>query len=1067
MKIWKKYTEFYGGDMEQKMTENNYVVYHLHTEQSLLDSRTNYKDYVDRAVELGQKAIAFTEHGNVFTWVEKKMYCDAKGIKYIHGVECYLTEQLEPKVRDNYHTILLAKNYEGVKEINRLCYIASQPDHFYYRPRLSFDEFLGISDNVIKISACLASPLNEWRKNHLQYSTSKFADIVLHYDYLEIQAHDFSEQIQFNTFLMDLSSKTGIPLIAGTDTHSINQYKAECRTMLQYSKNIDFGDEDTFDLTYKSYDELCAMFKKQELDEEIYLEAINNTNMMADSVEGFELDTSFKYPILYGEQDEQILLERLREKYKDKIAKGIIDKSHAKEYGDKIKEELQVFHKVGMGGFMLFMSEMISWCWENNIPIGFCRGSVGGSEVAYISDIIDVDPVVWGTMFSRFCNEHRKEIGDIDIDVSPDQRALVYQYIIDRFGVENTAYILANGTLQSKGAIDDICRALRHKAEKVGKDCPYTLKVADEIKKEFEQDEEATRKKYPEVFYYYDGMLGGIISQSQHPAGIIASPINLIDNYSGFINADGQVVLPINMEEIHEINLVKYDILGLQNVQIIRDTCRLANIPYPKSNEIDWDDENVWADMITSPVGIFQFESDYAFKCLQDFKPTMINHMSLVNAAIRPSGESYRERLFNHEVNHNPSEQIDELLKDNNGFLVFQEDVIKFLQDICGLSGSDADNVRRAIGRKQMDRLQAALPEILEGYCNKSDKPREIAEEEAKTFLQIIEDSSNYMFGYNHSTGYSMIGYTCAMLRYYYPLEFITAFLNNARTDEDINSGTKFAKEKGFIIKAPKFGHSQNEYVCDKETNTIYKGLDSIKSMQTIAADIMNEIYAQEPKDFIDVLFLCESVKIDGKRINSKSMDILVDIGFFSEYGNINTLKRIRYWYDKFAKRKTIKKDDCEDWLIDIIRPNAGKETEKQFSDINKPQLLRDIDNVLPPQDDNIQLLIKKQIELLGYVDVENHQVDMDEYIVQKVHKDKWGRIWLDLFHLSSNQSFEYKCEAKWYNRLPCIQNDLLKVAFRSKEKVKLVGEDANGKKQWMKSGEFENIVNCYEIIKE
>lgn len=1049
------------------MTEDNYVVYHLHTEQSLLDSCTNYKDYVDRAVELGQKAIAFTEHGNVFTWVEKKMYCDAKGIKYIHGVECYLTEQLEPKVRDNYHTILLAKNYEGVKEINRLCYIASQPDHFYYRPRLSFDEFLGISDNVIKISACLASPLNEWRKNYLQYSTSKFADIALHYDYLEIQAHDFSEQIQFNTFLMDLSLKTGIPLIAGTDTHSINQYKAECRTMLQYSKNIDFGDEDTFDLTYKSYDELCAMFEKQGLDEEIYLEAINNTNIMADSVEAFELDTSFKYPILYGEQDEQILLERLREKYKEKIVKGIIDKSHAKEYGDKIKEELQVFHKVGMGGFMLFMSEMISWCWENNIPIGFCRGSVGGSEVAYISDIIDVDPVVWGTMFSRFCNEHRKEIGDIDIDVSPDQRALVYQYIIDRFGVENTAYILANGTLQSKGAIDDICRALRHKAEKVGKDCPYTLKVADEIKKEFEQDEEATRKKYPEVFYYYDGMLGCIISQSQHPAGIIASPINLIDNYSGFINADGQVVLPINMEEIHEINLVKYDILGLQNVQIIRDTCRLANIPYPKSNEIDWNDENVWADMITSPVGIFQFESDYAFKCLQDFKPTMINHMSLVNAAIRPSGESYRERLFNHEVNHNPSEQIDELLKDNNGFLVFQEDVIKFLQDICGLSGSDADNVRRAIGRKQMDRLQAALPEILEGYCNKSDKPREIAEEEAKTFLQIIEDSSNYMFGYNHSTGYSMIGYTCAMLRYYYPLEFITAFLNNARTDEDINKGTKFAKEKGFIIKAPKFGHSQNEYVCDKETNTIYKGLDSIKSMQTIAADIMNEIYAQEPKDFIDVLFLCESVKIDGKRINSKSMDILIDIGFFGEYGNINTLKRIRYWYDKFAKRKTIKKDDCEDWLIDIIRPNAGKETEKQFSDINKPQMLRDINNVLPPQDDNIQLLIKKQIELLGYVDVGSYQVDMDEYIVQKVHKDKWGRIWLDLFHLSSNQSFEYKCEAKWYNRLPCVQNDLLKVAFRSKEKVKLVGEDANGKKQWMKTGEFENIVNCYEIIKE
>ena len=143
---------------------DNYVVYHLHTEQSLLDSCTNYKDYINRAVELGQKAIAFTEHGNTYTWVEKKMACDEAGIKYIHGVECYLTEQLEPKVRDNYHTILLAKNYDGLMEINRLCYIASHPDHFYYNPRLSFDEFMGISDNVIKISACLASPLNELTK---------------------------------------------------------------------------------------------------------------------------------------------------------------------------------------------------------------------------------------------------------------------------------------------------------------------------------------------------------------------------------------------------------------------------------------------------------------------------------------------------------------------------------------------------------------------------------------------------------------------------------------------------------------------------------------------------------------------------------------------------------------------------------------------------------------------------------------------------------------------------------------------------------------------------------------
>ena len=995
------------------------------------------------------------------------MYCDAKGIKYIHGVECYLTEQLEPKVRDNYHTILLAKNYEGVKEINRLCYIASQPDHFYYKPRLSFDEFCNISDNVIKISACLASPLNELRKNHLDKTTSPFHKLILHYDYLEIQPHDFLEQIEFNQFLDNISRQFEIPLIAGTDTHSINQYKAECRTMLQYSKNIDFLNEDTFDLTYKSYDELCAMFEAQGIDMNVCLDAINNTNVMADSVKDFELDTSFKYPILYGEQDEQILLETLRKKYNEKAKSGIIDTTKAKEYGDRVKEELSVFHKVGMSGFMLFMSEMITWCWEHDIPIGYCRGSVGGSEVAYLSDITDVDPVVWHTMFSRFCNEHRKEIGDIDIDVSPDQRGLVYDYIINRFGVENTGYILANGTLQSKGAIDDICRALRHKAEKDGIECPYTLKVADQIKKEFEENEQATREKYPEVFYYYDGMLGCIISRSQHPAGIVASPINLIDNYGGFINADGQVVLPINMEEIHEINLVKYDILGLQNVQIIRDTCELADIPYPKSTDINWNDENVWADIVTSPVGIFQFESDYAFKCLQNFEPHMINHMSLVNAAIRPSGESYRDRLFNHETNTNPSEQIDELLKDNNGFLVFQEDVIKFLQDICGLSGSDADNVRRAIGRKQIDRLQAALPEILEGYCNKSDKPREVAEEEAKTFLQIIEDSSNYMFGYNHSTGYSMIGYTCAMLRYYYPLEFITAFLNNARTEDDINKGTKFAKDKGFIIKAPKFGYAQNIYSCDKTNNTIYKGLGSIKSMQSIAADIMQQIYEQHPKTFLDVLYLCEEVKIDGKRINSKSLEMLIDIGFFSEYDNVANIKQVQHWFNEFGKCKTIKKEKVAEWLIDIIRPNAERETEKQFSKLNNRQIIEDIIALIPKHDEDIRLLIMRQIEYLGYIDVGSINVPIDEYLVQDVHTDKYNRVWTTLYHIASNQSFQYKCDKKWYDKIPCIKNDMLKVAFRTKEKMVHVGEDKNGKNLYAPTGEYENIIKCYQILKE
>ena len=227
---------------------------------------------------------------------------------------------------------------------------------------------------------------------------------------------------------------------------------------------------------------------------------------------------------------------------------------------------------------------------------------------------------------------------------------------------------------------------------------PFNKEEVDIIKEAYDENPEKAKEKYKEVFYYFDGLLNTAISQSIHPAGIVVSPITLPDNYGTFWR-DGQRVMCINMEEIHEVSLVKYDLLALKNIGILRDCCELAGIPYPKSHEINWNDNAVWQDMITSPVGIFQFEGAYAFQMLQKFKPTQINDMNLVTAAIRPSGASFRDKLLAREVNKNPSPEIDELLKNNFGFCLFQEDTIAFLQQICGLSGSESDNIRRAIGR--------------------------------------------------------------------------------------------------------------------------------------------------------------------------------------------------------------------------------------------------------------------------------------------------------------------------------------------------------------------------------
>jgi len=1083
------------------------------------------------------------------------MYANSKGLKYLHGVEVYLTAALEPKQRDNYHTILIAKNFEGVKEINTLVDLSTQSDHMYYKPRITFDEFFNISDNVIKISACLASPLSKYpnfigklvdekiaeleknketeanrlytelnsevardqwaedstiihntsyeiyveqcieksnnafdlqieeAKSELENAKIVYDKLMKTYDYYEIQPHVKSmDQIRYNKMLYEASKKYNKPLIAGTDTHSIDSYKAECRSVLQKAKHIEFSNEDEFDLTYKSYDELVDMFRQQgSLPMDVVLEAIENTNRMADSVTDYELDTAFKYPILY-DNEEEVFVERIYRMYHEKLDKGIIQPDP--RYEENIKEELRVFKKIGMVGFMLFMSELVCWCWDNGIPIGFCRGSVGGSTIAYLTDIIDVNPVVWNTVFSRFANEDRKEIGDIDLDIAPSQRHLVYEHIIEKFGADKTAYVLAIGTISDKGTIDEIGRALNmplgdvkqvkaqyalftdgitdcnDKIKKIESIDGYEnnekcLKDLEELKSKLEHNEKSLKdlkeKQYPKLFYYFDGLVGTAISQSMHPAGIIVSPVTLPDNYGTFWSKDGKRILSINMEEIHEVSLVKYDLLGLKNIEIIKDTCELAHIPYPKSHTVNWNDEKVWAHIADSPVGIFQFESKFAYDSMKKFECHCVNDLSLVNASIRPSGESYRDRLLAHEPNKNPSELIDKLLEGNHGYLVFQEDVIAFLQKICGMSGSDADNTRRAIARKQIDRLQKALPQILEGYCKMSDKPRAVSEEEAKTFLQIIEDASSYMFGFNHSTGYSMIGYMCAYLRYYYPKEFITAYLNNANNEDDIMLGTELAKQLGITIHSIKFRHSTAKYSCDKDG--IYKGIASVKFLNEDAANDLYSIKDEKFNTFIDLL-----VRISDLKVDSRKLEILIKLDFFEEFGGIRYLLTCSDLFSKYYGKKQMKKDKALEYGLDfdVLRECSGKETQKTFMELDSAKLLNKLLQDIPNEKTDMRTKIAYQIENLGYVDIVDKKL-AGYCVALDLNVDYSPR--LKLYALANGNTIPVKISKKIFKQNPIRRGDIVKVTNQyKKQKMKKVDGE------WQETDEQEWWVSEYQI---
>ena len=293
--------------------------------------------------------------------------------------------------------------------------------------------------------------------------------------------------------------------------------------------------------------------------------------------------------------------------------------------------------------------------------------------------------------------------------------------------------------------------------------------------------------------------------------------------------------------------------------------------------------------MRKSQWGIFQMESDFAFNSLKRMKPTNINEMALLTASLRPSGASYRDDVFARKTHVNPTREMDELFKNNFGFCVFQEDIIRALIELCGFTGSQADTVRRDIAKKNPEKVAKDIVKIKEGYFRVSGKQPEEAERDVSEFIQVIDDASGYSFGYNHSIAYCLVGYMCAYCRYYYPLEFCTAYLNGAHSQDDIYHGTILAQLYGIKIEMPTWGHTGEEYTFDKATNTIYQGLASVKNLASGLGTRLHELeYIAEPICFTDLL-----VALKANGIGDKQIEILIGIDYFKSFGNSAELQKI------------------------------------------------------------------------------------------------------------------------------------------------------------------------------
>lgn len=998
-----------------KKENKNYVSLHTHSTFSIMDSTSTYTQIIDKIKELGMKSLAFTEHGNIYGWINKKQACDKAGIKYIHGIELYMTESLDNKVRDNYHVVLLAKNIDGVHEINELYTKATDENHMYYNPRITFDEFLNTSDNIIRLSACLGGVLHRLDRNHVKYF-----DLLNKFDYLEVHPHIHPEQLAYNEYLNGIQK----PLVACGDFHEVSDYKSQCRLKWMAGKGKKYDDEDAFDLVIKGYDEFREMFIKQGvLSPEVIDTAIENTNKIADMVEDFELDLTFKFPDLYDEPKD-LIRRKTFESLDRLIADNLIDESDIDTYIERIETELHAFDVLNMESFILFMSELMTFCMNENIAVGPARGSASGSLVCYLLHVTDVDPIIWGTNFTRFINVNRISLPDIDTDFAPADRIKVFNYIRDRFGIDKSSYITTYQKIGVKKVIEDIARAINMPIPEMAK-IKEGYKNIDEregklkrkfenggmSEKEYEEEMSILEKemedylsKFDSIFYYYEGLKGTISSVGYHAAGMIGSPINIRTTIGLRYNKDnGGWISSCDMKAVDGVNYVKYDILSLKTLQVIKDTYTLLGRKMPRSHEINWNDKAVLDSMGDSPIGLFQFESDSSWQYLKKFGCRSVRDIAFVTAVIRPSCASFRDSAIARIANVNPNEKIDEVLKDSLGYLVYQEQQISFLQKLCGFTEGQADVVRRAIGKKSKELLDEWLPKIEAGYLANSDKPEEVAREEFQQFLKVFMDAVNYSFSYNHAIAYSMITYITAYLRYYHPFEFTTAYLNNATDEDDIKSGTALARTYGIKINNPKYGKSEAYYAI--KNGEIYKGIESVLYVSAKCADALLEI-SKNDMSFIDVV----KTALAHKAINTRQIDVLIKIDFFSEFGKARKLFEWFTRYKEYGHRKTFSKEGIpvgtENLIKSFIANNVEgfAESAKQYK-IDGYKLMERMFEVMKNLDFSIPERIVNQMSYLGYIQdqelmeskvgtVASNKSKMDSYCVEFMNGTKcWYKV--------------------------------------------------------------------------
>jgi DNA polymerase III subunit alpha len=955
----------------------------------MLDGACDVEKLCHRVKELGMPAVAMTDHGNIFGAVHFVNAAKAAGVKPIIGCELYICKKDDhciertPPEGDTYnHLLVLAENEEGYRNLVKITSEASLRG-FYYKPRVSKKFLAEHAKGLIALSGCLkgevAEFLTEEKYDAARKAAATYSDIFGKQNFfLEIQDQGLEMEHRIHPALFRMQKDLGIPLVATNDSHYLCEDDAHAQDVMvciQTGKSIQDPNRMKFHGTgfyVKNHDEMYQVFKdspdvlSRTLDIaercHVRLEKVSNPFPHFEVPDGYSLDSYFEHVTREG-------FARRLESLRGMSSSGQLKHGIA-EYEERLAREISIIQQMKFSGYFLIVWDFVRYAREHNIPVGPGRGSAAGSLVSYSLGITDLDPLQYELFFERFLNPERVSMPDIDMDFCMNRRGEVIDYVTRKYGRENVAQIITFGTMAAKAAIKDVGRAMDipyADVDRIGKMVPTTLNIKLEtalkespaLQQAYESDSQVrqlidTAKK----------LEGLVRNAGVHAAGVVISPRPLNELVPLYRTKNDEIVTAFDMVAIEKMGLLKMDFLGLTTLTILDDTLKLIEQTRGQRmclQDIPLSDQETYVKVFHSALtsGVFQFESHGMRDVLRRYQPISVEDLTALNALYRPGPiqggmiDYFIDRKHGRKKIEYELPELEEILKETFGVIVYQEHVMQIANRLAGYSMGEADLLRRAMGKKKPEEMAKQRERFIEGAVNRGYPPKKI-----EKIFDLLAKFAEYGFPKAHSAAYALLAYHTAYLKTHYPVEFMAALLTSVTGNtDDVVKYINECREMGIAVEPPDINVSDANFTPHGSAirfglaavkNVGHNAIESIVAARKALAD--KSVRPTQEGKFKSLYEFCE--KVDLRLLNKRVLESLIKSGAMDSLGRRAQLMAVLDKAMDHAAKAQRDSENGQHGLFGVFQQEEAHAPEDRLPDI-------------PDWDEHTRLTNEK--EILGF----------------------------------------------------------------------------------------------------